>query len=104
MDKSQFPCCICDEVDICFDDHCLTKTEQTKPMYYKRDIGRWVVVQPDGKLCYYDETTGETIMRDADTEDIVLRRMKDTGLPYGELMRDTLAQIEHRPFRWEDVK
>lgn len=69
----------------------------------KPDIGHWVVKQPDGLFCYYDEKSGRIEMKDMTLEDIILYREKTWRMPYDYARRDTLSQVEFQPVRWEDI-
>ena len=99
-DLNTFPCCICDDAPTCAGDRCLEETPSNRTTYMKRDVGRWVVRQPDGLLAYYDEQTGETIKKDLTLDEMVRYRSEITGVPEHDIRKDTLNQLEFLPFRF----
>lgn len=111
MECDSFPCCLCDNLngsacaadllgrDLADIPVCpLSETGQGKP-----DIGCWVVRQPDGKFCYYDENAGKIEMKDLDLQEIVIFREKKYGIPHSFAEKDTLSQVKFQVIRWEDI-
>lgn len=104
-----FPCSICDHLDgdVCSIDILGRKVSDILcpqcNTYQKPDIGKWVVRQPDGNYCYYDEITGVILKKDMTAHEVSLYREKEYHIPYNDALKDTLLQIEHSPVRWEDI-
>lgn len=109
--ETGFPCCLCDhlsgvacsadvlgrdikDIPVCP----LAETSMVKP-----DIGCWVVRQPNGLFCYYNEKCRRVEAMDMTLEEVILYRERTCGMPHPFAEKDTLAQVKHRVFRWEDV-
>lgn len=95
-----------DEIGMCPDD---SPKEMSIPIpklkpFEKKDMGRWVVVQPNGLLSYYDEQTRTIIAKDMTPEDLAGFRSSIYRMPYDETLEDTRRQMQFRPIRWEDIK
>lgn len=120
MDFPAFPCIICDRLDgsSCSADSmkrnvidipcCPLSTTTDKaqpeiPRKEKPDIGHWVIRQPDGLFCYYDEETGTIKKRDMTLEEVILYREMTCGMSHRHAEDDTRSQVEHQPVRWEDI-
>lgn len=115
MECNTFPCIICDHLDgtICSADkerreadslpRCPLAPTPTPSPFIKPDIGKWVVKQPDGLFCYYNELTGSIEAEGLNLEQIIFLRMDESRLSYEVIEKDTLAQIEFLPFTWEDI-
>lgn len=69
----------------------------------KPDMGHWVIKQPDGLFCYYDETSGKIERRDMALEDVIFYRVMTYGMDFDHAEEDTKSQVEHQPIRWEDI-
>lgn len=111
MECDVFPCSICDNIDesVCSADALKRNVNDipccplsTNPSN-KPDIGHWVVKQPDGLFCYYNETSGMIEGKDMTLQEIILHREKTCRMSYEQAERDTLAQVEFQVVRWEDV-
>lgn len=111
MERTVFPCIICDHLigDTCEADIRQRKVWETDscPLGLqskgKPDVGRWVVTQPDGKLCYYDEGKGRILARDLTLEEMCLYRRDNFSMNYDHAEQDTLLQLQFRPCKWEDI-
>ena len=112
MECSVFPCSICDLQDgsLCNADALKRDVNDIpgcplSPQYQpqKPDIGHWVVRQPDGLFCYYDERSGKIKKRDMTLQEIILHRQMVCGMSMQHSKEDTMSQVEHQPVRWEDI-
>ncbi len=120
MDCSVFPCVICDLLD---GERCVAdamkrdvndipdcplyattdKAQSETPKKDKPDIGHWVVRQPDGLFCYYDEDTGTIKKRDMTLDEVILYREITYVMSHQHAEDDTRLQVEYQPVRWEDI-
>jgi len=120
MDCTSFPCVICDLVkgEFCSADALnryvkditvcplyadIEKARPEIPRREKPDIGHWVIRQPDGLFCYYNEVTGKIERRDMTLEEVILHREQTWGMSHQHSEDDTRLQVEHQPVRWEDI-
>ena len=115
MDCLSFPCVICEllegascsaddmnrnvkDISVC---PLYADIERAKPE--KPDLGHWVIRQPDGLFCYYNEETGEIERRDMTLEEVILYREETCGMSHQHSEDDTRLQVEHQPVRWDDI-
>lgn len=120
MDCDSFPCLICDHLDgsSCSADGLgrdvadisacplyegIERARPEIPRREKPDIGHWVIRQPDGLFCYYNEVTGRMERRDMTLEEVIRHREEAFGMSHQHSEDDTRSQVEHQPVRWDDI-
>lgn len=69
----------------------------------KPDVGKWVVIQPDGLFCYYDEISGQIEQGGMSLDEVIRYRETHCSMSHARAEQDTLAQIKYQPFKWESI-